>query len=54
MHQKTNNEHDTYTMSNTPSIDQQEQSNWNEPPTSENRNTTQSNSTEQTLTHEQK
>ena len=41
-------------MSDTPSIDKQEKSNRNEPPTSENRNTTQPNNTEQTLTQEQK
>ena len=41
-------------MSDTSSIDKQEQSNQNEPPTCENRNITQPNNTEQTLTQEQK
>ena len=35
-------------------MDKQEQSNQNEPPTSENRNTTHPNNTEQTLTQELK
>ena len=56
---KKNNEQDSNTISDTPSIDKQEQSNRNKPPTSENRNTTllndtQSKNTEQTRTQEQK
>ena len=47
IHQKTNNEQDSNTISDTPSIDKQEQSNLNKPPTSKKRNTTQSNNTEQ-------
>ena len=59
IHKKTNNEHDSNTISDTPSIDKQKQSNRNEPLISENRNATQpsnikSNNTEQTLTQEQK
>ena len=54
IHQRTNNEQDSNAISDTPSIDKQEQSNRNEPPTSENRNTTQPNTTEQTLTQKQK
>ena len=55
---KKNNEHDCNTISDTPNINKQKQSNWNEPPTSENRNTRQQNNaqpnnTEQTLTQEQ-
>ena len=41
-------------MSDTQSIDKREQSNRSEPPTAENRNTAQLNSTKQTLTDEQK
>ena len=44
--QKTNNEQDTNTISDTQSIDKQEQSNRSEPPTSENRNITHLNNTE--------
>ena len=40
IHQKTNNEQDSNTKSDTLNIDKQEQSNRNEQPTSENRNTT--------------
>ena len=54
IHWKINNEQDSKTISDTPSIDQQEQSNWNEWAISETRNTTPSNNTEQTLTREQK
>ena len=43
IHQKINNEQDSNTISDTPSIDKQEQSKRNEPPTSENRNTSQLN-----------
>ena len=49
-----NNEQDSYTISDTPSIKKQKQSHQNEPPTSENRNTTQANNTEKILTREQK
>ena len=59
IHQKTNNNQDTNTITDTLSIDKQEQSNRNELPTSKNRNTTQlnntqPNNTEQALTQEQK
>ena len=59
IHQKINKEQDSNTISNTPYIDKQNQSNRNEPPTSENRiatqpNNTQPNNTDQTLTQEQK
>ena len=54
IHQKINNEQDTNTISDTPIIDKQEQSNRNKLPISENRNTTHPNSTEQTLTQKQK
>ena len=54
MHQKINNEPDSKTISDTPSINKQKQSKRNEPPTSENRNATQPNNTEKTLTQEQK
>ena len=47
-------EQDTNTISDTPSIDKQEQSNRNEPRISENRNITHANNTEQTQTQEQK
>ena len=54
-----NNEQDTNTISDTPSINKQKQCNRNKPPISENRNNTQPdntqpNNTEQTLTQEQK
>ena len=54
IHQKINNEQDSNTISDIPSIDKQEQSNRNEPRTSENRNTTQPNNIEQPLTQERK
>ena len=54
IHQKINNEQHSNTISGTPSINKEKQSNWNEPPTSEDRNATQPNNTEQTLTQEQK
>ena len=54
IHQKIDNEHDSNTISDTPCIDKQNQSNRNEPPTSENRNAIQPNNTEQALTQEQK
>ena len=59
IHQKINYEQDTNTFTDTPRIDKQKQSNRNEQPTSENRNTTQPNATQpndtkQTLTQEQK
>ena len=54
IHQKTNNIQDSKTISDTPSTDKQEQSNQNELPISENRNTTTPNNTEQTPTQEQK
>ena len=54
MHQKINNGPDGYTILDAPSTNKQKQSNRNEPPTSENRNTTQPNNTEQTLMQEQK
>ena len=38
IHLKINNEHDSNTISDTPSFDKQKQSNRNELPTSENRN----------------
>ena len=49
---KTNSEskQDTNTISDTPSIDKQEQSNWNKPETSKNRTTPHSNNTKQILT----
>ena len=50
---KINNKQDSNTISDTQSIVKQLQSNRNEPPTSENINTTQPNNTEQTLTQEQ-
>ena len=49
---KTNNEEDTYTVSNTLCLDKHEQSNQNELPTLENRNITTPISREQTLTQE--
>ena len=52
IYQKTNNEQDSNKISDIPTIDQQEQSKRNELPTSEYRNTTQPNNTEQRLTHE--
>ena len=52
--QKTNNEQDTNTISDTLCFDKQKQSNRNKPPTSENRNTTHLNNREKTLTQEQK
>ena len=59
IHQKIDNEQDTYTLPDTSSINKQKQPNRNEPPTWENGNATQSNKTqpknpEQTLTQEQK
>ena len=54
IHQKTNNEQDTNTITDAASIYKQEQSNRNEPLTSENRNTTHPTKTELTLAHEQK
>ena len=54
IHQKTNNEQNTYTVSDTLGFDRHEQSSRNKPPTSENRNTTHPNNTEQPLTQEQK
>ena len=59
IHQKTNHEQVSNTISDTPSINKQEQSNQNKPPTSENRNTIQlndiqPNNTKQTLAQEQK
>ena len=58
IHQKINNEQDSNTISDIPSIDKQKQSNWNETLTSENRNATQPINTqpnrEQTLAQEQK
>ena len=50
---KTNNEQITSRESVTLGFDQQEQSNRNEPPTSENKNTL-SNKTKETLTQKQK
>ena len=49
-----NKEQNSNTISDIPSINKQKHSNQNEPPTSENRNTTQPNNTEQTLTQKQK
>ena len=46
--QKTNNEQNTNTILDTPNTNKQEQSNRNEPPTSENRNTTHPNNTANT------
>ena len=46
IHQETNNWKDSNTTSDTPSMDKQEQFKRNEPPTSENRNTTQPNDTQ--------
>ena len=40
IHHKINKEQDSNTTSDTPNIDKQQQSNWNEPLTSENRNNT--------------
>ena len=54
IHQKVSNEQDSNTISDTPSINKQKQSNRNEPPSLEYRNATQRNNTEQTLTQEQK
>ena len=59
MHQKINNQQDFNKISDTPSIKKQKQSSQNEPPISENRNTskpnnTQPNNTDQALTQEQK
>ena len=48
IHQKINNEPDSNAISDIPSINKQKQSNRDEPPTSENRNATQPNNTEQT------
>ena len=52
--QKTNNEQDTNTASDTLGFDKQEQANKNQGLTSKNRNITHPNNTEQTLTQEQK
>ena len=43
MHHKIDNEEDSNTIPDTLSIKKQKQPNWNEPPTSENRNATQPN-----------
>ena len=48
------NQQMTIQQSDTPSFDKQEQSNRNEPPTSENRITTQSKNTDLALTQKQK
>ena len=48
-----NNEQDSNTILDTTN-EKQEQSNQNKPPTPENRNTTQPNNTEQTITPEKK
>ena len=53
IHQKINNEQDSYTISDTQSINNQKQPNQNELPTSENRNATQPNKAQQTLTQKQ-
>ena len=50
IHQKTNNEQDSKTISDTPSTDKQEQCNWNESAISENRNITIPNNTDETST----
>ena len=52
IHQKTYNEQDNKTISATPSTDKQEQSNPNESPISENRNTPNPKNIEQTPTQE--
>ena len=52
--QKTNNEQDTNTISDTLCFHKQVQSNRNEPPNLENRNTIQPHNKEQTLIQEQK
>ena len=54
IYQKKINKIVSNTISDSPSIDKQKQSNRNEPPTSKNINNTQPNNTEQTLTQEQK
>ena len=54
IHQKIKSQQDSYTISDTRSINKEKQSHRNEPPASENRKVTQPNSTEQTLTHEEK
>ena len=54
IHQKINNEQDSNTIPDIPSINKQKQPNRKEPPTLENRNATQPNNQEQTLTQEQK
>ena len=50
IHRKINNEQDSNTISDTPSICKQEQSEQDELPTSENRKNKQLNNTKQTLT----
>ena len=52
IHKKTNNKQNSNTISDTTSIDKQELSHWNEPPTSENRNATTTTNTKQTPTQE--
>ena len=54
IHQKINNEQESNTISDTQSINKQKESNRNERPSSKNRNATQPNNPEKTLTQEQK
>ena len=54
IHQKINNEQDWKPVPDASSINKEKQSNRKEPPNSENRNSTQPNNPEQTLTREQK